>query len=171
MSSAFDLDHYSAQSANRQRISDAFKHGGFSSDRSEMPKFSYLKRTFLEPASSHTSSYILAEIESSEDGANKHGTNRLIVADCGRRIELRFFLHTPQERRRSLKKAKLLAEVVNRFCETLREEAELIKRPNHSSNVVMLPKSSSLSDRLSARRSCSGANGASAAVAVRTRRS
>jgi hypothetical protein len=95
-----------------------------------MPQFCYLKRTFLEGPSSHGSSYILAEIESSYKGTNKHGTNRLIVADRGRRIELLFFLNTAQERRRSLKKAELLAEIINRFCQTLREEAELIKTDN-----------------------------------------
>ena len=95
-----------------------------------MPKFCYLKRTFLEGPSSHGSSYILAEIESSNNGSNKHGTNRLIVADQGRRIELLFFLNTPQERRRSLKKAELLAEIINRFCQTLQEEAERIRADN-----------------------------------------
>src|SRR5687767_5433243 len=92
-----------------------------------MPKFCYLKRTFLEDPPSHGSSYILAEIESSNNGTNKHGTNRLIVADRGRRIELLFFLNTPQERRRSLKKAELLASIISSFCRSLREEAELIR--------------------------------------------
>ena len=95
-----------------------------------MSKFCYLKRKFLEGPKSHGSSYILAEIESSNKGINKHGTNRLIVADRGRRIELLFFLNTPQERRRSLKKAELLAEIINTFCQTLREEAELIRTDN-----------------------------------------
>jgi hypothetical protein len=92
-----------------------------------MAKFCYLKRTFLEAPSSHTSSYVLAEIESSEEGSNRHGTNRLIVADRGRRIELLFFLNTAQERRRALKKAELLAEIINTFRQTLQEEARQIK--------------------------------------------
>ena len=93
-----------------------------------MPKFCYLKRKFLEGPQSHGSSYILGEIESSNNGTNKHGTNGLIVADHGRRIELLFFLNTPQERRRSLKKAELLASIVSSFCQSLRKEAELIGR-------------------------------------------
>lgn len=93
-----------------------------------MPKFCYLKRTFLEGPRSHGSSYILAEIESSNKGTNKHGTNRLIVADRGRRVELLFFLNTPQERRRSLRKAELLENIISTFCQTLQKEAELIKR-------------------------------------------
>lgn len=92
-----------------------------------MPKFCYLKRTFLEGPQSHGSSYVLAEIESSNKGSNRHGTNRLIVADRGRRIELLFFLNTSNERRRSLKKAELLAQIINTFCQTLRAEAELIR--------------------------------------------
>ena len=92
-----------------------------------MPKFCYLKRTFLEGPRSQGSAYVLAEIESSTKGTNKHGTNRLIVADRGRRIELLFFLNTSQERRRSLRKAELLANIISTFCQTLRKEAELIK--------------------------------------------
>jgi hypothetical protein len=95
-----------------------------------MPKFCYLRRTFLEEPQSHASSYILAEIESSNKGTNKHGTNRVIVADRGRRIELVFSLNTSQERRRSLKKAELLASIISRFCQSLRKEAELIRKTN-----------------------------------------
>jgi hypothetical protein len=97
-----------------------------------MPRFCYLKRKFLEAPSSHTSSYILAEVESSEEGKYGHGTNRLILADRGRRIELMFSLNTAQERRRSLAKAELLSEIVNTFCDTLRKEAEVIKNAEAS---------------------------------------
>ena len=92
-----------------------------------MPKFCYLKRKFLEGPQSRGSSYILAEIESSNKGTNKHGSNRLIVADRGRRIELLFHLNTQRERRRSLKKAELLAAIINGFCETLQAEADRIR--------------------------------------------
>ena len=82
----------------------------------------------MAPASSRTSSYIVAEVESTEAGAYSLGTNMLTIADCGRQIQLEFFLGNPRDRQRSLAKAELLAEIVNSFCEALREEAELITK-------------------------------------------
>jgi len=94
----------------------------------EMPQFRYLKRTFLAPASSRTSSYVVAEVESTDGGAYALGTNMLTIADCGRQIQLEFILGNARARQRSLAKAELLAEIVNRFCEALREEAKLIAK-------------------------------------------
>ena len=94
----------------------------------EMPQFRYHKRTFLAPASSRTSSYIVAEVESSEAGGYALGTNMLTIADCGRQIQLEFFLGNTRDRQRSLAKAELLAEIINTFCEALREEAKLIAK-------------------------------------------
>jgi hypothetical protein len=93
-----------------------------------VPQFRYHKRKFLAPASSRTTSYIVAEVESSKDGAYAHGTNMLIIADCGRHIQLEFFLGNPRDRRQSLAKAELLAEVVDAFCQALHEEAKLIEQ-------------------------------------------
>lgn len=93
-----------------------------------MALFRYYKRTFLAPASSRTSSYIVAEVESSERGAYALGTNMLTIADCGRQIQLEFFLGNTRDRQRSLAKAELLAETINTFCEALREEAKLIAK-------------------------------------------
>ena len=93
-----------------------------------MPQFRYHKRAFLAPASSRTSSYIVAEVESTEGGAYALGTNMLTIADCGRQIQLEFFLGNARDRQRSLAKAELLAEIVNTFCEALREEAKLIAK-------------------------------------------
>jgi hypothetical protein len=91
-----------------------------------MAQFRYYKRTFLAPAASRTSSYIVAEVESSAEGEYALGTNMLTIADCGRQIQLEFFLGNPRDRQRSLAKAALLAEVINTFCEALSEEAKLI---------------------------------------------
>ncbi len=93
-----------------------------------MSQFRYYKRTFLAPASSRTTSYIVAEVESSNGGEYALGTNMLTVADCGRQIELEFFLGNARDRQRSLAKARLLADIVNTFCEGLREEAALIDK-------------------------------------------
>jgi hypothetical protein len=95
-----------------------------------MGQFRYYKRTFLAPASSRTSSYIVAEVESSDEGSYALGTNMLTIADCGRQIQLEFFLGNSRDRQQSLAKAELLAEIVNTFCELLREEAKLIEKSN-----------------------------------------
>ena len=94
----------------------------------DMPQFRYYKRTFLAPALSRTSSYIIAEIESSHTGKYVVGTNMLTIADCGRRIQLEFFLGNARDRQLSLAKAELLADVINTFCAKLREESKLIEQ-------------------------------------------
>jgi hypothetical protein len=93
-----------------------------------MPQFRYYKRTFLASALSRTSSYIIAEIESSFEGTYVVGTNMLTIADCGRQIQLEFFLGNARDRQRSLAKARLLADVINTFCAELREESKLIEK-------------------------------------------
>lgn len=98
-----------------------------------MPYFRYYKRTFLSPASSGTSSYIIAEIDSSFEGTYELGSNLLTIADCHRQIQLEFFLGTPRERKRSLAKARLLADVINTFYAGLVEEARLIDRADKKS--------------------------------------
>ena len=52
----------------------------------------------------------------------------LTIADCGRQIELEFFLGNARDRQRSLAKARLLSDVINTFCETLREESRMIEK-------------------------------------------
>lgn len=93
-----------------------------------MSQFSYYKRTFLAPASSRTTSYILAEAESSLEGTEAHGTYMITLADCGRQIQLEFFLGNTQARRQSLKKIDLLIDVLTTFREALTEEATLIEK-------------------------------------------
>jgi hypothetical protein len=91
-------------------------------------RFRYYKRTFLAHAASNTSSYIIAEVESSNDGTYPLGTNMLTIADCDKQIELEFSLANASARRRSLARAELLAEVISDFRDNLREEAKQIIR-------------------------------------------
>src|SRR5688500_13265146 len=95
-----------------------------------MAQFRYQKRRFLAPVSSLTTSYIVAEVESSYGGAYELGTNTLTIADCHRRVEIEFFLGSRRDRQQSLAKAQLLADIINRFCENLRDEANLIEKMN-----------------------------------------
>ena len=90
--------------------------------------FTFRKRVFLNPISTGHTSYILAEVESSQDGAYKWGNYLLTIADCRRRIQLEFFLGTKQARRISLAKINLLIDVLTRFRDALVKEIALIEK-------------------------------------------
>lgn len=96
-----------------------------------MGRFRYYKRRFLAHAASNTSSYIIAEVEASEAGTYRLGTNMLTIADCNKQIELEFSLESSRARRRSLAQAELLADFINDFRDKLREEAQQIERASH----------------------------------------
>jgi len=91
-----------------------------------MSKFLYRKRVFLAPMSTGQTSYVFAEVESSDGGEYKWGHYMLSFADCRRRIELEFFLGTARARRQSLAKLDLLLQVLNAFRTALTSEAQLI---------------------------------------------
>ena len=88
----------------------------------------YLKRTFLAPASTGLTSYILAEIEDTRNGEYRWGNNLLTIGDCRRRIQLEFALGTAKSRRESLRKADLLMTTVLRFAHALWAECQLIEK-------------------------------------------
>src|SRR5689334_9033901 len=90
--------------------------------------FTFRKRSFLNPASTGYTSYIFAEVESSQDGAYKWGNYLLTIADCKHRIELEFFLGTKQARRITLRKINLLIDVLTRFRDALQKEIALIEK-------------------------------------------
>ena len=92
------------------------------------PLFSLRKRVFLSPVSSGTTSYLLAEVESSRDGEYKWGHYMLTLADCRRRVQLEFFIGTKRARRISLAKINLLIDVLTRFRDALLKEIELIEK-------------------------------------------
>ena len=91
-----------------------------------MNKFLLRKRMFLASASSGTTSFILAEVESSRGGEYKWGHYMLTVADCRRRVQLEFFLGTVRARRESLRKLDLLLKVLGSFRTALLTEAQAI---------------------------------------------
>jgi len=91
-----------------------------------MNKFLLRKRMFLASTSSGTTSYILAEVESSRGGEYKWGHYMLTIADCRRRIQLEFFLGTVRARRESLRKLDLLLKVLGSFRNALLTEAQAI---------------------------------------------
>lgn len=91
-----------------------------------MGNFTLRRRLFLSPASTGYTSYVLAEVESSQGGEYKFGHYMLSLADCRRRIELEFPLGAALDRRQSLAKIDLLLDVLNGFRSALLTEAELI---------------------------------------------
>jgi hypothetical protein len=80
------------------------------------------------PSSTGHTSYILAEVESSDNGADKFANYLLTIADCRRSIRLEFFLGTKENRRRSLKKINLLIDTLTRFRDALKRESDLIDK-------------------------------------------
>ena len=88
----------------------------------------YRKRVFLNPITTGQPSFVFAVAESSEGGKKTYGNYVLTIADCKRMIELEFSLTSPRMRRQSRAKIDLLAEVINRFKETIHTEADLIDK-------------------------------------------
>jgi hypothetical protein len=93
-----------------------------------MRSFSFRKRTFLNPVSTDSTSYVHAFVESTLNGKNKWGGNLLIIADCHKRIEFEFCLGNRQHRRRSLAKINLLVKVLTAFRDALAKEISLIEK-------------------------------------------
>src|SRR5215813_9187446 len=91
-----------------------------------MNSFTFRRRVFLASVSTGFTSYVFAEVESSQGGEYRFGHYMLSIADCRRRIELEFSLSTARARRQSLAKVDLLIEVLNSFRKALLREAQLI---------------------------------------------
>jgi hypothetical protein len=91
------------------------------------PLYAFEKRTFLNPASTHMTSYILAHVETGHEAPYKLGDNMVIIADCKRAIQLEFFLGTKKHRRVSLAKINLLLDVLTHFRDALAQEIVLIE--------------------------------------------
>jgi hypothetical protein len=90
-------------------------------------RFTFRKRTFLNPISTLSTSYIHAHVEDSQNGAVKHGGNMLVIADCHRVVEFEFYLGTRMHRRLSLAKLNHLIDTLTAFRDALAKESELIE--------------------------------------------
>jgi hypothetical protein len=91
-------------------------------------KFTFRRRSFLNPISTTHTSYIDAVVESSQNGEYQVGSNILTLADCHRVVRIEFFLATKKERRRSLTKINLLIDTLTRFRDALIKESDLIEK-------------------------------------------
>ena len=81
---------------------------------------------FLAPISTGFTSHVLAEVESSCNGAYDGGHYMLTLADCHRSIKFEFYLGNAMFRRESLAKIDLLLKVLIGFRAAIYKEAALI---------------------------------------------
>jgi hypothetical protein len=88
----------------------------------------YLKRVFLNPIKDGAPSFIQAIADSSDEGTYLLGNYLLIIADCERRIMLKFHVSSPKARRQARAKIDRLAQVVNDYRAALIKEIELIDK-------------------------------------------
>ena len=88
----------------------------------------YLKRVFLNPISEGAPSFIQAVADSSDEGTYLLGNYLLILADCDRRVMLKFYIANPKARKQARAKIDKLAYVVNEFRAALLKEIELIEK-------------------------------------------
>jgi len=89
--------------------------------------YAFSKRAFLNPASTHLTSYIQAYVQTGQDGPDQWGDNMVLIADCKRVIQLEFFLGTKRYRRISLAKIDLLIDVLTQFRAALAKEIRSIE--------------------------------------------
>jgi len=85
------------------------------------------KRAFLNPASTHQTSYIQAHVQTGQEGPDKWGDNMVMIADCRRVVQLEFFLGSKRDRRISLAKIDLLIKILTEFRRALAKEVRLIE--------------------------------------------
>ena len=89
--------------------------------------YAFSKRAFLNPASTHLTSYIQAYVQTGREGPDKWGDNIVLIADCKRVVELEFLLGTKRHRRISLAKIDLLIEILTQFRAALAKEIQSIE--------------------------------------------
>ena len=86
-------------------------------------------RRFLNSPGHHGGAYVLAVVERirPDDNLDRWSDFPILeLADCSRRVMFDFPLHNASARRNSLRKARLLAEICNRFADALAAEATAI---------------------------------------------
>jgi hypothetical protein len=91
--------------------------------------YRYYSRRFLNLRGHHAGAHVLAIVEQLPKDLDEDlwwsREVSLTLADCARQVTYDFPLHTAADRRNSLRKARLLAEVTMQFADALATEAEL----------------------------------------------
>lgn len=88
----------------------------------------FLRREFLNDASSLDASFVLASVTSSYQGQFVDGFNALVLCDSSRIVCLEFPLGTPQARNASLYNIGILLGTLEKFRDSLISEASAIER-------------------------------------------
>ena len=87
----------------------------------------FLKREFLNEASSLETSFVLGVVANSQKGQFVSGFNAVVLCDSFRVISLEFPLGTPKARNASLYKIGILIGTLEKFREALLFEATAIE--------------------------------------------
>lgn len=90
---------------------------------------SFYSRRFLNLRGHHAGAYALAIVEALPKDAIDEPFAREIsfeLADCSRRVMLDFPIHSATDRRNSVRKARLLADIARKFADAVEAEAELV---------------------------------------------
>lgn len=87
----------------------------------------FLRREFLNDASSIDASFVLATVTNSYQGQFVDGFNALVLCDSSRIVCLEFPLRTPQARNASLYKIGILLGTLERFRDSLVGEVRAIE--------------------------------------------
>jgi hypothetical protein len=86
-------------------------------------------RKFLNRPGHHAGAYVLAVVESAlpTDDPDRYLEIDLEIADCSRRVNLEFPPWNARDRANSVRKARLLAEVLAEFADAVEAEADAAK--------------------------------------------
>jgi hypothetical protein len=103
----------------------------------------FYARQFLNRRGHHGGAYVLAVVERSEstDDPDCYVEITLEIADCSRHIELDFPMRTARDRENSVRKARLLAEVIAGFAAAVESEsATAAERSRHRGGSRIAPE-------------------------------
>ena len=86
-------------------------------------------RQFLNRRGHHAGAYVLALVERTEptDDPDFSAQVRLELTDCFRRVSFDFPMWTAHDRNNSVRKARMLADVLARFADAVELEAEMTR--------------------------------------------
>ncbi len=88
------------------------------------PKYRFYAREFLNRRGHHGGAYILAVVDRTEptDDPDRYVNIELEIADCSRHITLEFPVWSAGDRSNTVRKARLLANVLDKFADAVETE-------------------------------------------------
>lgn len=94
----------------------------------------FYARKFLNRPGHHAGAYVLAVVEQStvDDGPDSYREISLEISDCFRRVDLEFPMGTASQRANSVRKARLLADVLVEFADAVAMEADFAAERHRS---------------------------------------